>query len=297
MVCGRCKDPAARPPSERPEMALVRFPVREVCDRKSHGARRRIVGTMPRIVVAGALAAVALVATGVATTAATPGPARARSTPSSSAIGLAARSFRLQPGTGTSPVLAGYFGTPALGTASVSASFTAPSFSCGSTHDTENLAFGPFVYDTSMTVQASADIQPVCENGTTYYFLSAFTVGGGDNLAYTVKPGDRIIASISESPSGTTTATITDVNTATVETSQQPNDANDSSVGVGAVNYEADVPRFSDVSETSVQVDGQYLGQAGLKPYNLETSGDVQIKTKTVTTYAETLKLTFENNF
>ncbi|HKH87915.1 MAG TPA: hypothetical protein VKA05_03790 [Acidimicrobiales bacterium] len=251
-----------------------------------------------RIAVAGAVAALAFGATGVASEAATPSHASARHPiGSSSALGLHGRFGRAEPAVGLSTSLAGYLGTPTLGIASVSASFTAPSFSCGSRSDTEDIAFGPFVYDSSMNVEASADVQPVCENNTLYYFLSAYTVGGGDNLAYTVHPGDHIIASISESPSGMTTVTITDVNTATVETSQQATDANDTYVSVGVVNYEPDVPRFSAVKETSVQIDGQYLGQAGLQPYNLQTSGDVQIKTNKVATYSETLKLTFENNF
>lgn len=254
-----------------------------------------------RLAIAGAgafLAFGAIGATCVAAQAAAPSHAVSHHSSSSSAVlGAVARSDHVRLNTGYDSLLAGYYGAPAAGIASASASFTAPSFACGRSTDTENISFGPYVFDGSGTAEAAADIQPVCEDGTLYYNLSAFTVAGGNNYVDVVSSGDHIIASIAVSQSGNTTATVTDTTTGTTETSVGTTDASDSFVSEGVLNYQPDVPSFSRVTETSVQVDGQYLGEVGFTRFNLRTANNTQIGAGSVSTYSETLKLTFERHF
>jgi len=198
-------------------------------------------------------------------------------------------------GASKSTSVAGYEGTPSTGFASASATFRAPSYSCGSA--TEDIQIGPVAYNSSGSLDAEAGLQPTCEDGTPAYYIAAFTDGGGIFDSTGVNAGDEIVASIEESVSGNTTATVTDVTQNVQWISDETNGtsgSDDTGFSEGIFDFFSGVPDFSKISLTSVQVDGQYLGQVGATQYNLHDHGTLATASA-VAEYSENLNITFKN--
>jgi hypothetical protein len=199
-------------------------------------------------------------------------------------------------GASKSTEIAGYEGTPSTGFASASATFRAPSFSCAA-DATDDIQVGPVAYNSSGTLDAEAGLQPVCNDGTPEYYIAAYTTGGGIFDSTGVNAGDEIVASVEESVSGATTATVTDVTQNVTWISDESNGtsgSDDTGFSEGIFNFEG-VPTFSKISMTSVQVDGQYLGQVGATQYNLHSGAKTLATASAVATYSENLSITFKN--
>lgn len=118
----------------------------------------------------------------------------------------AGTSFRNAPhiGVPTTNFGAGYFAYPTSGNVgSVSVTFRLPAIHCQSTTDSEWLLPGIWVYDNNGNLSQQVDINLNC-NGGAMFLVDVICIAGGSGCdeSLAVNPGDLIVATLSEEPSG-----------------------------------------------------------------------------------------------
>ena len=98
---------------------------------------------------------------------------------------------------------AGYFAYPSTGNVgSVSATFRVPAIHCQSASDQEWLLPGIWVYDSSGNLTQQVDVNLNCNNGAMLLEAVICINGGSCDTSLAITPGDLIVATLSETPSG-----------------------------------------------------------------------------------------------
>jgi hypothetical protein len=181
---------------------------------------------------------------------------------------------------------AGYFVYPTLAgqnVGSVSTTFTIPSITCQRHDDREWLLPGIWVYSGG-TLTQQVDINLNCNNGT-LLMQDVICIAGADcDQSLTVSPGDRIIATLSETASGTY-GQIHNLTTGQIASASGQATTSDDTVFVGdegpSLFGETWVPTFSSVPFSKVQINGYYLSDSPFPTRNnlATTNNTTQIKT------------------
>jgi hypothetical protein len=200
---------------------------------------------------------------------------------------------------------AGYFAYPTTGdVGSVSVTFTVPSIKCKSSSDQEWLLPGIWVYDTSNNLTQQVDLNLLCENGTIHMFDVICIAGGGCAKPSTINPGDLIVATLSETATGTF-GQIRDITTGHSDSESgaaAPTDDETVFVGVeGPALFEGGavtkVPTFAKAAFTKVQLNGYYFSDWHPLRYNLASTGStVQINTTALQDNGDQFVDTFVHN-
>ena len=178
---------------------------------------------------------------------------------------------------------AGYFAYPTTGdVGSVSVTFRAPAIHCQSASDQEWLLPGIWVYDNTGTLTQQVDLNLNCNNGVMLMEDVICINGGSCDQSLAITPGDLIVATLSETPSGSfgQIRDITSGQTKSVSGTAAPTNDYTVFVGIegpslfvgGAVTK---VPTFLKATFTKVQVNGYYLSDWNPAQYNLATTGGV----------------------
>lgn len=210
----------------------------------------------------------------------------------------------LQPNTvPTTDQGAGYwlYPTAANGLASVSATFTMPSFSCVHSGDQEWLLPGIWVFS-SGTLTEQVDVNFNCNTGSVLQAgFACLTDGCGTSLSPAV--GDKMIASLAYTPTATV-ATLKDVTQGTKSQFAGAARSNDDVVLVGDVGPDwffggivTKVPQFAPVKFSQVQFNGEYLVDGPFPTqYNLKTGTALQITTTQIQTDGESFTTKFKHS-
>lgn len=200
------------------------------------------------------------------------------------AVGLATAGAA-QATTPTSNNGAGYSYTAGTGNVvSMSAQLTVPAFSCSFGHDAEGFYPGIFAFDSTGMASEEINIYLVCLDGQTYTGDTICVNGAGCSSTLTTAPGDRLVLSLSETPTGTS-GEIYDLTTGASDSKSggTPVPTSDDTVLVGVrgpVPYGLQrVPTFTKVQFTNVQINGFYPFELPVLRTNLASSGPVEIKT------------------
>jgi hypothetical protein len=184
------------------------------------------------------------------------------------------------------------------GLASVSATFTMPSFSCVHSGDQEWLLPGIWAF-ASGTLTEQVDVNFNCNSGSTLQVgYACLTDGCGTSLSPNV--GDRMIASLAYTPTATV-ATLKDVTQGTKTQFVGAARTTDDVVLVGDVGPDwffggivKKVPQFTRVSFSQVQVNGEYLVDGPFPTqYNLKTAVPLQITTSAILSDGKSFVTTF----
>jgi hypothetical protein len=191
---------------------------------------------------------------------------------------------------------AGYAATPAT-RASLKATIKIPSIACAASGET---GIGPGVWLTGLASSLSGAAGLLfCENGQATYD-AAVAVNGTQTIPFSVKPGDTLVVSVSETTSKTS-ATIRDVTTGQGKTvSGTGNDKTQALVGDSGVYFSgvpgpvAGVPRFKSYPVSSVSVGGQALGS--VHPVRVErVKGTIVQLVPTAITGGNAFKIVFKH--
>jgi hypothetical protein len=200
------------------------------------------------------------------------------------------------------PYGAGYFVYPfSPNVGSVSATFTLPSITCQRQGDYEWLLPGIWVYDTSGNLTQQVDINLNCNNGALVMIDVICIAGVACDESLTVSPGDRIVATLSETPSGTF-GQIHNLTTGQIAKVSGPATTSDNVVFVGdegpSLSTVTRVPTFSTVPFSKVQINGYYLSDSPSPTrYNLATTGTTtQITTSPIEGDGDHFVTTFKHN-
>jgi hypothetical protein len=190
----------------------------------------------------------------------------------------------------TSSFGAGYVITPGSpNVSSASAQFTVPTITCNNPNDTKLLLPGIWIYDSGSTLRQQVDLNVYC-TGTAITYLGVICIAGssaGCVTSLTVSPGDRIVATFSESPYHTQ-GQLYDLTSNTSEHIYDgtPAPTDDYTVFIGDAGPAAfghtHVPTFDKISFTKCQVDGYYLFEYAPEALSLKTASYVQIRTSTL---------------
>jgi hypothetical protein len=197
---------------------------------------------------------------------------------------------------------AGYFVYPTdasqnVGSASVT--FTIPSITCQRQGDNEWLLPGIWVYSGGNLTQ-QVDINLNCNNGV-LLMQDVICVGAGCDQSLTVSPGDRIVATLSETPAGTY-GQIHNLTTGQLASASGPAPTSDDTVFVGDEGPSlfglTRVPTFSTVPFSKVQINGYYLSDSPFPTrYNLATTNNTtQIRTSPIEGDGDHFVTTFNHN-
>jgi hypothetical protein len=200
---------------------------------------------------------------------------------------------------------AGYFSYPGTGNvASASVTFKTPTFSCAKTTDDEWLSPGVWIYNSSGVLSQFSGVEFNCNDGATFtgdvICLDSYATCD-DSM--TVSPGDRVVASLSES-STATIAAVHDLTSGTHVSISAAATTTDETVFVGdegpmlaSSGAVTRVPTFTKVLFSKAQVNGQYLGDWSPVRYNLATHGTkVQESAGVLTGDCDAFSTTFKNN-
>jgi hypothetical protein len=200
----------------------------------------------------------------------------------------AGASFRNTPhkGVSTTNYGAGYFAYPMTGSVgSVSATFRAPAIHCKSSSDQEWLLPGIWVYSGGSLSQ-QVDLNLNCNNGVLYTQAIICIAGGSCDSSLTVAAGDLIVATLSETASGSF-GQIRDITSGQVKSvSGTAAPTSDDVVFVGIEGPSlfngglvTKVPTFLKATFTKVQFNGYYLSDWNPAQYNLANGSTVQVNT------------------
>ena len=206
-------------------------------------------------------------------------------------------------GTATaSSIGAGYWvvpGTPNV--SSASAQFTVPRITCSKPHDAEGVFPGIYVYDGSNNLVQQIDVNLFCSDGV-IHMVDVVCIAGsqeGCETNLTISPGDRIIATFSESPYHTQ-GQIYDLTTNQEDSifDGTPAPTNDYSVFIGDAGpapfgFSTHVPKFKHIAFSKGQVDGYYLFEYFATATFLKTAKVTQIKTSALTGDGDAFDTTF----
>jgi hypothetical protein len=198
---------------------------------------------------------------------------------------------------------AGYwlYPTTANGLASVSTTFTMPSFSCVHSNDQEWLLPGIWVF-ASGTLTEQVDVNFNCNTGTVLREgYACLTDGCGTALTPAV--GDTMIASLAYTPTATV-ATLKDVTQGTKTQFVGAARSDDDVVLVGDVGPDwffggivKKVPQFAPVTFRQVQLNGEYLVDGPFPTqYNLKTGTSLQITTTAILPDGESFTTKFKHS-
>jgi len=171
------------------------------------------------------------------------------------------------------------------GVSSASAQFTVPDISCHALHDVEAIYPGVWVLDGVGTVKQEVDINAYCVDNVAHVSDAICIVGGTPGCVsnLSVSPGDRIIASFSESA----VATQGEIYDLTTNLSDQITNGTaaptpDASVFIGDIGPHlagyTHVPTFTSIPFSKVQVNGRYLFQNSPEFFSLRTASAVQVR-------------------
>ena len=188
-----------------------------------------------------------------------------------------------------SNVGAGWYAVPGEPNVSeASAQFVIPTVTCNVAHGAEAFYPGIWVYDTSGTLTQQVDINIICIDGVVTTMQDVIcilgsTAGCAQNL--NVSPGDRIVATFSES-AWHTQGQIEDLTTGLIDYIYDgtPGPTSDNSVLFGDAGPgpfgATHVPTFGTVPFSKVTIDGYYMSEYSVRYATaLKTAAAVQIKT------------------
>lgn len=207
----------------------------------------------------------------------------------------------VQPATATSNIGAGYWvypGSPNV--SSASAQFTVPAVSCSGTKP-QGVFPGIWIYDSAGNLTQQVDVNLFCSSGQLYMVdvicITGSSAGCVEGL--TINPGDRIIATFSES-SFHTQGQIYDLTTGQADYiyDGSPAPTNDYTVFIGDAGpvpfaFGSHVPVFTRIPFTKAQVDGYYLFEYGAFPTALKSNTAVQVKTSALLGDGDAFNTTF----
>jgi hypothetical protein len=181
---------------------------------------------------------------------------------------------------------AGYFSYPATGSVgSVSVTFRVPAIHCKSTSDNEWLLPGIWVYDNTGTLSQQVDLNLLCDSGTILLHDVICIAGGTCATSLAIHPGDLIVATLSETASGTF-GQLRNITTGLAESvSGSAAPTIDHSVFVGIEGPSmfgvTNVPTFLKATFTKVQVNGYYLSDWSPAQYNLSPPAGTPVQVNT----------------
>jgi hypothetical protein len=167
----------------------------------------------------------------------------------------------------TSTVGAGDFVTPGSpNVSSASATFTIPTITCNNPSDYKGVFPGIWIYDSTGNLVHQVDVNLYCESGIVHYTGVVCIAGSSQGCvtSLTVSPGDRMVATFSESAFHTQ-GQLYDLTTHTHESIYDgtPAPTDDYTVFIGAAGPvpfgHTHVPMFDHINFTKCQVDGYYL--------------------------------------
>ncbi len=214
------------------------------------------------------------------------------------ALGLAGAASAAAPGSvrpaaaSISSTVAGYYAVPSQGFASASATFVVPKATC--TENGTGNFFG-IVDDNptsgSSSATAIAALSVVC-SGTTPVYKSQTFISGTEAGQLTAKPGDTVVVSLFQTAS-IEVAAFSDLTTgksADIPESPIP----DSAVSIG-VDSTVPTEKFTPVTFTKVQVNGQYLSQVPSTEYDLLNGAKLLVKTSAIASPGDSFSVTFKH--
>ena len=136
---------------------------------------------------------------------------------------------------------------------------------------------------------AAVDIN--CDSGTPAYEFETY-IGGQSNIQAGIAPGNTVVVSIAQTAS-TELSTVTDVTTkTTVDVSNTPN--SDAAMSVGSYST-IPTEKFTPITFTKVQVNGQYLKSQPSTEYNLLNGAKTLIKTSSIASPGDSFSLTYQH--
>ena len=197
---------------------------------------------------------------------------------------------------------AGYVSSPGVSNSGLSGAgvvFTLPSITCISQTDYEYLLPGIWVYDSGGTLTEHVNVNLNCAHGAINE-VSAICVQGTCDSSLAVHPGDTIIASLSEAPTGTVGSLVdaTAGGFANVVGAATPSD-HSVFLGVeGPAAYDlTTVPHFSTIKFTRAELNSAPLGYWSVVAHSLKTQTKVQVAVGAVTDYPyrDTFVTTFKH--
>jgi hypothetical protein len=178
----------------------------------------------------------------------------------------------------------GYFSYPGAGNvASASVTFTAPSFSCAHSDDSEWLSPGIWVFDSSGNLTQFSGAEFNCNSGAIFKgdVICVDSYSACDD-SFAINPGDRVVASLYESSTQTVARVrnLTTGQSAAITGAPASDytvfigDAGPSIASSGAV---TNIPTYtSSIYFTKAQVNGLYLSDWSPIHYNLKTGVPIQ---------------------
>jgi hypothetical protein len=195
-----------------------------------------------------------------------------------------AGSTAASPADATNSFYGGYQGAkPFTGVPSIGETFIVPKFKCPV--DALNL-YGAAIFDNQGFLQAGASLTIDCTGGVATYGLNAQTALDNDDEVG-VKPGDKIIVSLSETASDTT-ATAADVTSgASANADDGVGDATgnpSASFNVGVFDDSGTTPQYKKIVFSNTKVDAVPLGllRPPAQALDLMSGSDVQEKTSKI---------------
>jgi hypothetical protein len=194
----------------------------------------------------------------------------------------------------TSTTVAGYYAVPSIGLTSASATFVVPKVKCKA----GQTGVGQFVglFDANPTSDSPSALSVAaanifCSDGVATYEADAF-LDGQSQILSGPEPGNTLVVSIAQTAS-TELATVSDLTTDTTATiSHAP--IPDSAISIG---FDSTVPteKFSPVTFTKVQVNGQYLNMQPNTQYSLLSGAKTLDKTSAIASPGDSFSVTYEH--
>ena len=208
---------------------------------------------------------------------------------SASGVGGSARPAAVS----ASSAAAAYYVTPSIGFSSASATFVVPKATCKSASSIGQFDglfdLDPADGNVGATALAAVDIN--CDSGSPAYEFETY-IAGESNIQAGIAPGNTVVVSIAQTAS-TELSTVTDVTTkTTVDVSNTP--VSEAAVSVGAYST-VPTEKFTPITFTKVQVNGQYLKSQPNTEYNLLNGAKTLIKTSPIASPGDSFSVTYEH--